>query len=305
MGYTHFDKVSGVNGIGVGASGSEVEVANSSGQLRQSGTAVSASAAQINATAVTTAGTVEANKAVVVGANKNIDTIVIADSGLKLGSDAGTAVTATAAQINRTAVTTPGTVEANKVLVVGANKNIDTIVIADGGLKLGSDTGTAVTATAAELNLLDTAEAGKAVASKALVLGANKNVDTLIIADGGLRLGDGTGTAVTPTASEINLLVQGVAAGYKIARGTITAAAATPTMTVETGLTTVISAVASLKDAPTLTHMFVVADVGDQSGAPAAGSIYIKNYRPTSSSDCTPVDASYPYNALDWIVIGT
>ena len=48
-----------------------------------------------------------------------------------------------------------GTVTASKAVVVGANKNIDTIVIADGGLKLGSGAGTAVTATAAELNELD------------------------------------------------------------------------------------------------------------------------------------------------------
>ena len=46
------------------------------------------------------AGTVAASKAVIVGANKNIDTISIADSGLKLGSGAGTAVTATAAELN-------------------------------------------------------------------------------------------------------------------------------------------------------------------------------------------------------------
>lgn len=48
-----------------------------------------------------------------------------------------------------------GTVTASKAVVVGTNKNIDTIVIADGGLKLGSGSGTAVTATAAELNELD------------------------------------------------------------------------------------------------------------------------------------------------------
>ena len=48
-----------------------------------------------------------------------------------------------------------GTVTASKAVIVGANKNIDTISIADSGLKLGSGAGTAVTARAAELNLLD------------------------------------------------------------------------------------------------------------------------------------------------------
>lgn len=64
--------------------------------------------------------------------------------------------------------------------------------------------GTAMTASADELNLNDGSVAGTAVASKALVLGTNKNVDTLAIADGGLKLGAGAGTAVTATADELN-----------------------------------------------------------------------------------------------------
>lgn len=47
---------------------------------------------------------------------------------------------------------TAGTVAASSVLYVGANKNLDTLVIADGGLKLGSGAGTAINATAAEIN---------------------------------------------------------------------------------------------------------------------------------------------------------
>jgi len=59
------------------------------------------------------AGTVTASKAVIVGANKNIDTISIADSGLKLGSGAGTAVTATAAELNKLDGCTATTAELN------------------------------------------------------------------------------------------------------------------------------------------------------------------------------------------------
>ena len=61
-----------------------------------------------------------------------------------------------------------------------------------------------VTATAAEINLIDGSVAGTAVASKALALGANKNVDMLAVAD--LKLGADAGTSVTVTAAEINLL---------------------------------------------------------------------------------------------------
>jgi hypothetical protein len=150
------------------------------------------------------AGTVTASKAVIVGANKNIDTISIADSGLKLGSGAGTAVTATAAELNLLDTATAGTAVASKALILGANKNVDTIAVADSGLKLGSGAGTAVTATAAELNLLDTAVAGTAVASKAAVLGENKELDEFHTA--ALYLGADAGTEVTATAAELNIL---------------------------------------------------------------------------------------------------
>ena len=168
------------------------------------GTAVTATAAELNFLDTSVAGIAVASKALVLGADKNIDTIVIADSGLKLGAGAGTAVTATAAELNLLDTSVAGTAVASKALVLGADKNIDTIAIADSGLRLGSGAGTAVTATAAELNLLDTSVAGTAVASKALVLGADKNIDTIAIADSGLRLGSGAGTAVTATAAELN-----------------------------------------------------------------------------------------------------
>ena len=81
-------------------------------------------------------------------------------------------------QLERNDVATAGTAEASKSLVLGTNKNIDTLVIADGGLKLGSGAGTAVTSTAAELNILD---------------GATLDVGELNILDG-----------VLATAAEIN-----------------------------------------------------------------------------------------------------
>src|SRR5574341_67223 len=161
---------------------------------------------------------------------------------------------------------TAGTVTASKAVVVDANKHIDTIVIADGGLKLGATTGTAVTSTADELNLVDGSIAGTAVASKAAVLGANKNLDTLVIADSGLFLGAGAGTAVTRTAAQINLLTQGVAAGYKVARGTVTSTSASHT--VDTGLVTFFAVAITFNVLQTLTHMFNYGDVGDQAGTP-------------------------------------
>lgn len=48
MGYTHYDKLSGVNGISVGKKGHEVKVADSAGNLYQSGAALAGTADEIS-----------------------------------------------------------------------------------------------------------------------------------------------------------------------------------------------------------------------------------------------------------------
>lgn len=77
-------------------------MANSETSIRQACWSNSVSKTEIDRLAAVTAGTTSASKALVVGANKELDTLVIADGGLKLGSGAGTAVTATAAELNAT-----------------------------------------------------------------------------------------------------------------------------------------------------------------------------------------------------------
>lgn len=165
------------------------------GKLFIEGVAMSATAAELNLINGVTAGTATASKALVLGANKNIDTLVIAASGLKIGTGTGTAVTSTAVELNTVAGVAAGTATASKALVLGTDKNIDTIVIAASGLKIGSGAGTAVTATAAELNKVAGVTAGTSTASKALVLGATKNVDTLLV-DGVFQLGTTTTAAL-------------------------------------------------------------------------------------------------------------
>lgn len=86
--------------------------------------AVTASAAELNVLDGVVAGTVTANKGVVVGANKQIDTIVLAVSGLKIGAGAGTAMDATAAELNRNAGVTPGAALASKTVVLDANAGV-------------------------------------------------------------------------------------------------------------------------------------------------------------------------------------
>ncbi len=124
--------------------------------------------------------------------------------------------------------------------------------------------GVAVTASAAELNILD---------------------------------------GVTRATAQINALVQGVAAGYKLARGVHETVAASDD--VDTGLATVVAAVAVLEDAPSLDPLLVQAVVGDQAGAPAAGHILIKTWKATAAADCTPVAATTFAKKVSWIAVGT
>src|SRR5262245_39731312 len=85
----------------------------------------------------------------------------------------------------------------------------------------------------------------------------------------------------------LNNSLLGVGSGYRIARGqAITTAAST---TVSTGLSTVVVALAALEDAPVIGCDRVQAFVGNQLGAPAAGLILLKGFRPTAAGDTTPI----------------
>lgn len=97
--------------------------------------------------------------------------------------------------------------------------------------------------------------------------------------------------------------VAGVAAGYKMARGIATIDAASKDIV--TGLSTVVAAVVSMVGDPTMTHMSSSVTVGDQAGAPAAGSIRIKSWKPTAVDDCTPIAATDVFGNVSWIAIGT
>ncbi len=131
------------------------------------------------------------------------------------------------------------------------------------------------------------------------------NGDLLEVASGGV-IDILAGGALKIAGSPVSLVtapVAGVAAGYKVARGTVTPAAAS--QAVVTGLATVVSVVVSHKVAATVTHMFNAGTVGDQAGSPAAGSFTLTTQKPTAVNDVTPIDATTPWHAVDWIAIGT
>jgi len=84
--------------------------------------------------------------------------------------------------------------------------------------------------------VLDGVAAGTVTASKAVIVGANKNVDVLAIAD--LKLGSGAGTSVTSSAAELNA-VDGIGTtAIKVLSHTVTNAEATAgTVSIAAGLT--------------------------------------------------------------------
>lgn len=101
-----------------------------------------------------------------------------------------------------------------------------------------------------------------------------------------------------PTA----LAVAGVAAGYKLARGVATI---TGSGDVVTGLATVVAVVAMMQADASLTNgITVTGTIGNQAGAPAAGSVTLKVWKPTGSGDVTPI-ASAAAVAVNWLAIGT
>jgi hypothetical protein len=108
---------------------------------------------------------------------------------------------------------------------------------------------------------------------------------------------------VTRTAAQINLLTQGVAAGYKIARGIHTTVDENDT--VVTGLATVVAVVASLDSDPVAGCQKVTASIGDQAGTPAAGSILIKTWKATAAGDTALIAATTFSKLVGWIAIGT
>lgn len=93
-----------------------------------------------------------------------------------------------------------------------------------------------------------------------------------------------------------------VAAGYKIARGQHTTVTASDT--VVTGLATVVMVVATLDSDPGDDPLFATASIGNQTNAPAAGSVYIKTWK-TDGADPTPSAATTFTKKVNWFAIGT
>lgn len=94
-------------------------------------------------------------------------------------------------------------------------------------------------------------------------------------------------------------VVTGTSTGFTVKSGQFTTVTASDT--VVTGLTTVLSCVANLEDAPTTDPEVALANKGDQAGTPAAGSILITSWKTFGG---TPAAATTFSKKVNWIAIG-
>jgi len=106
------------------------------------------------------------------------------------------------------------------------------------------------------------------------------------------EIGDGAITDAKMNAAA--LVAWGLAAGYKVARGT---ASVTGTEVVATGLTTIVAAVAVARADPALTAYWV-------SCTWAGANLTLKVWKPTAANDVTPLAGTTALQ-VDWVAIGT
>lgn len=157
------------------------------------------------------------------------------------------------------------------------------------------------------VRLLNGAGTFKAVASAAitqfaLVYGtASGKVDDSSIANPGSGLGIAL-EAATADNDVIEVMPIPGALGTRYVSGQHTSVAASDT--VVTGLASVGGIVATLDSDPVAGAQSVTASIGDQAGAPAAGSVLIKTWKATGAGDTALIAASTFTRKINWIAWG-
>lgn len=134
----------------------------------------------------------------------------------------------------------------------------------------------------------------------------NNGGDKQVVASGGaldIESGGALQIAGSDRTAALATAPAAVAAGYKIARGAHTTVDEDDT--VVTGLTTVVAVVATLGSDPVAGAQFVTATIGNQAGAPAAGSIQIKTWKATAAGDTALIAGTTFSKLVNWIAIGT
>lgn len=128
----------------------------------------------------------------------------------------------------------------------------------------------------------------------------NTNKRLTGVAAGNRRVGvamAAVGSGAGETTGRVLLLPEG--GGGKIVHGQHTTVTAADTIV--TGLGALAGVVATLDADPADDPFLVTASIGDQAGAPAAGSFLLKTWKNTGGTDPTPVAATTFARKVNWI----
>jgi hypothetical protein len=118
----------------------------------------------------------------------------------------------------------------------------------------------------------------------------------------GVRIDSALQIGANTVGGTLGNYVATTSSAKKFVAGVHTTASATDTKV--TGLTTVIACGATFQTDPADANFLVSATIGDQAGAPAAGSIIINTWK-TDGTDPTPVAASSFSKVVNWWAYGT
>lgn len=99
-----------------------------------------------------------------------------------------------------------------------------------------------------------------------------------------------------------NVLI-GIRCGNNMKQGQATTVAASDTIV--TGLSKVDGVIAVLDDAPVAGCQHASASIGDQNGAPAAGSFLLRTWKATATADTALIAATTFTKKVNWIAWGT
>lgn len=103
-----------------------------------------------------------------------------------------------------------------------------------------------------------------------------------------------------PASGNVTTSIITTAGGGRMARGQHTTVDENDT--VVTGLSGALAlVVVSLNDAPVAGCQFVTGDIGDQAGAPAAGSFLLKSWKATATADTAIIAATTFSKKVNWI----
>lgn len=144
--------------------------------------------------------------------------------------------------------------------------------------------------------------ASQAIAARAVVYGTDDGKVNDVAGAGLVGVGVGVALeAASGDGSVIEVLPIPSDHGVRTARGQHTTVAAADT--VVTGLAEVFGVVATLDSDPVDDPEMVSATIGNQSGAPAAGSVILKTWR-NGATDPTPLAATTFGKKVNWIAWG-